>query len=38
MGPGTPTFATATAIRIRVTVAWNELGRPQTVTLQTVKF
>jgi prepilin-type N-terminal cleavage/methylation domain-containing protein len=38
LGPGTPTFATATAIRIRTAVTWNELGRPQTVTLQTVKF
>lgn len=38
MGPGTPTFATATAIRMRVAVSWNELGRPQTVAIQTVKF
>jgi type II secretory pathway pseudopilin PulG len=38
MGPGTPTFATATAISLRTTVTWNELGRPQTVTLQAVKF
>jgi prepilin-type N-terminal cleavage/methylation domain-containing protein len=38
IGPGTPTFATATALRLTVRISWNELGRPQTVVLSTVRL
>jgi type II secretory pathway pseudopilin PulG len=38
MGPGTPNFGSATAIRLTVTLTWSELGRPQTVSISTVRF
>jgi hypothetical protein len=38
MGPGTPTFGTAVAMKLTIQLAWTELGRPQTVTLSTVRF
>lgn len=39
LGPGTPpNFGAATAIRLTVTMTWNELGRPQTVALSTVRL
>lgn len=38
VGGGTPTFGTAAGIRLTVNVAWNELGRPQSVRLSTVRF
>jgi len=38
MGPGTPNFGAATGIKLTVTVSWNELGRPQSVKLSTVRF
>ena len=38
LGPGTPNFGAATAIRVQVSLAWSELGRPQTVRLSTVRF
>ena len=31
-------FGTATALRLTVRINWNELGRPQTVSLSTVRF
>jgi len=38
MGPGTPNFGTAAGIRVTVLLSWNELGRPQSVRLSTVRF
>jgi type II secretory pathway pseudopilin PulG len=38
MGPGTPTFGSATGIRINVNLTWSELGRQQTVRLSTTRF
>jgi len=38
VGAGTPNFGAAAGIRLTVNVAWNELGRPQTVKLSTVRF
>ena len=38
MGPGTPNFGTAAGIKVTVTLSWNELGRPQSVGLSTVRF
>jgi ABC-type lipoprotein release transport system permease subunit len=36
IGPGTPNFGTAVALRLTVRITWSELGRPQTVTLSPV--
>jgi len=38
LGPGTPNFGAATALRLTVTIAWTELGRPQSVSISTVRF
>ncbi|HZN02848.1 MAG TPA: hypothetical protein VFD06_04610 [Candidatus Polarisedimenticolia bacterium] len=38
MGPGTPNFGAAAGIKVTVRVTWNELGRPQSVALSTVRF
>ena len=38
MGPGTPTFGSAVGLRLTATVTWAELGRPQTVTISTMRF
>lgn len=38
MGPGTPTFDTATGLRLTISLTWTELGRTQTVRLSTVRF
>jgi len=38
IGPGTPTFGSATGLRLVVSLTWNELGRPQTVRASTVRF
>ena len=38
IGPGTPNFGSATAIRLTVRVAWNELGRPQAVSIAAARF
>ncbi|MFQ5877321.1 MAG: hypothetical protein ACE5JH_06465 [Acidobacteriota bacterium] len=38
MGPGTPDVGTATAIRIRVGLTWNEIGRQQSVQLAAMRF
>ena len=38
MGPGTPNFGAATGIKLTVILSWNELGRPQSVRLSTVRF
>jgi Tfp pilus assembly protein PilV len=38
MGTGTPNFGAAVGIKITITVSWNELGRPQSVKLSTVRF
>lgn len=38
VGPGTPTFGNAAGIRLTINIAWNELGRPQSVRLSTVRF
>ena len=38
LGPGTPNFGAATAVRVVITLTWNELGRPQSVGLATVRF
>ena len=38
MGPGTPNFGNATGIKVSVILSWNELGRPQSVRLSTVRF
>jgi hypothetical protein len=35
---GGANFGNCIAIKLTVTVSWNELGRPQTVTLSTVRF
>jgi Tfp pilus assembly protein PilV len=37
-GPGTPTFGSATGLRLTVGLTWSELGRPQTVTVSTMRF
>ena len=31
-------FGSATALRLTVRISWSELGRPQTVSLSTVRF
>jgi type II secretory pathway pseudopilin PulG len=38
LGPGTPNFGTATGLRLTTRIAWSELGRPQAVTISTVRF
>lgn len=38
IGPGTPNFGAATGIRLTINIAWNELGRPQSVRMSTVRF
>lgn len=38
IGPGAPTFGSAVGIQLTVTVSWNELARPQSVELSTVRF
>jgi Tfp pilus assembly protein PilV len=38
VGNGTPTFGTCVGIKLTATVSWNELGRPQSVKLSTVRF
>ena len=38
IGAGTPNFGTADGIKLTVTVSWNELGRPQSVAVSTVRF
>jgi Tfp pilus assembly protein PilV len=38
MGPGTPNFGASTGVKVTVTVSWNELARPQSVQLSTVRF
>jgi Tfp pilus assembly protein PilV len=38
VGPGTPNFGAAAGIRLTVAVAWNELGRTQSVRMSTVRF
>ena len=38
IGAGTPDFGTADGIKLTVTVSWNELGRPQSVAVSTVRF
>ena len=38
MGPGTPNFGAASGIKVTVILSWNELGRPQSVRLSTVRF
>jgi len=35
---GGTNFGNAVGIKMTVTVSWNELGRPQTVTLSTIRF
>ena len=35
---GGTNFGNALGIKMTVTLTWNELGRPQTVTLSTVRF
>ncbi len=35
---GGTNFGNAIGIKMTVTVAWNELGRPQSVTLSTIRF
>lgn len=35
---GGTNFGDALGIKMTVTVTWNELGRPQTVTLSTIRF
>jgi hypothetical protein len=38
MGPGTPNFGASTGVKVTVSVSWNELARPQSVQLSTVRF
>ncbi len=38
IGPGTPTFGSAVAIRLTVTLNWNELARPESMEISTVRF
>ncbi len=38
LGPGTPNFGTATALRVQISLSWSEYGRPQTVQMASVKF
>ncbi len=38
LGPGTPNFGSAVALRLTVTVSWSELARPQTVSISTVRL
>jgi len=33
-----PTFGSCVAIKLTVSVSWNELGRPQTVQIATMRF
>ena len=35
---GGTNFGNCIGIKLTVTVSWNELGRPQTVTLSTIRF
>ncbi|HXH27582.1 MAG TPA: hypothetical protein VNL37_00960 [Candidatus Polarisedimenticolia bacterium] len=37
-GPGTPTFGSATGIRVTVTLTWSDLGHPHTVAVSTARF
>lgn len=38
LGSGAPTFGTAAGLRVIVTVAWSDLGRPRRVTLASARF
>jgi hypothetical protein len=38
MGPSSPNFGSAAGIKVTVTLAWNELGRAQSVAMSTVRF
>lgn len=38
LGPGTPNFGAATAIRVVISVNWNELGRPKSVLMSSIRF
>jgi len=38
MGPGTPNFGSAVALRLTITLTWSELGRPQSVSISTVRL
>ncbi len=38
IGPGTPTFGSAVAIQLTVTLSWSELARPESMTISTVRF
>jgi Tfp pilus assembly protein PilV len=38
MGPSSPNFGAAAGIKVTVTLAWNELGRNQSVAMSTVRF
>jgi prepilin-type N-terminal cleavage/methylation domain-containing protein len=38
LGPGTPNFGAATALRVQISVTWTEFGRPQTVQMASVRF
>jgi hypothetical protein len=38
IGPGTPTFGSATGIRLTVAVDWIERGRRRSVALSTARF
>jgi len=38
IGAGTPNFGTADGIKLTVTLSWNELARPQSVAVSTVRF
>ena len=38
LGPGTPNFGAATAIRVVISVNWNELGRPKSVRMSSIRF
>ena len=38
LGPGTPNFGAATALRVVISVDWNELGHPTTVRMSSIRF
>ena len=38
IGPGTPTFGSAVGIQLTVTLSWNELARPESMTISTIRF
>jgi len=38
LGPGTPNFGTATALRVVISIDWNELGHPRTVRMSSIRF